>query len=74
MTHIQPIPHIQPIQPISRFPHLGFKILCTCFFIIINGNLNQQKEHQYNINRKLEDINIKLRKLDDIDRNIRYKQ
>jgi hypothetical protein len=61
-------------QPTIKFTHMGFKILCTCFFLVINGHLNDQREHQCNIFRKLEDINNKLRKLEDIDRNIKYKQ
>ena len=48
------------IQPIVQFPHMCFKILCTVFFLVINGNLNQQKEYQYDINKKLDDINRKL--------------
>ncbi len=46
--------------PPIKFTHLGFKILCTVFFLVINGNLNRQKEHQYEINKKLDDINRKL--------------
>ncbi len=48
------------IPPPTQFPHLGFKILCTVFFLVINGNLNRQEEHQYEINIKLDDINRKL--------------